>query len=70
MEKRVEIIFENTKKLMKMSEKSQSIFFEVTNLMKGLYTALSQDIDLHLEDKLEKMNTKSRAMKMQKTIRE
>ncbi len=55
---------------MKMSEKSQSIFFEVTNLLKGLYTALSQDIDLHLEDKLEKMNTKSRAMKLQKTIRE
>ncbi|CAD8051804.1 unnamed protein product [Paramecium sonneborni] len=68
MERRLEQLLENNQKVMDYVEQSQQLFDEVTQDLMSLYSALTEQLDLHIETKMKNLKARHRIMKMEKNL--
>ncbi|CAD8048964.1 unnamed protein product [Paramecium sonneborni] len=68
MERRLEQLLENNQKVMEYVEQSQLLFDEVTQDLMSLYSALTEQLDLHIETKMKNLKARHRIMKMEKNL--
>ncbi|CAD8137020.1 unnamed protein product [Paramecium pentaurelia] len=68
MERRLEQLLENNQKVMDYVEQSQKLFDEVTQDLMSLYSALTEQLDLHIETKMKNLKARHRIMKMEKNL--
>ncbi|CAD8134713.1 unnamed protein product [Paramecium pentaurelia] len=68
MERRLEQLLDNNQKVMEFVAQSQDLFDEVTQDLMSLYSALTEQLDLHIETKIKNLKAKHRIMKMEKNL--
>ncbi|CAD8134479.1 unnamed protein product [Paramecium octaurelia] len=68
MERRLEQLLDNNQKVMDFVAQSQDLFDEVTQDLMSLYSALTEQLDLHIETKIKNLKAKHRIMKMEKNL--